>query len=377
MLVGYPTRKEWVKDYNEPGTRKILNASLKHFDRFLCNTYDEIGLDTYGWKIDAKFPKQFPGYDENYFKKIRKAELKFFEYVRNTDEMELFRIIGKIKIGLTQQLSPTSSRYYLGHIMTWFRVNGVTVSESKFKRDIRFNKIHKELKYTPGRGEIQQIIDNSAKLCYKLFYFIAVATGARQSEILGLRKMDIDLNDNIPSVHFLAENTKTKQERYSFLTPECADILKKYYLTENIQPGEKIFPMSTAVLLQQFTNVRKRIGHTEKYTTGTAKLSIHRLRAYTKRQLSRNVSDDFAHLILGHSVGLGTYDGDNIEALRKDYALAVPDLTILEDNNTKQTNSKLEEQNKLLKQEIFLLKMQIDHEQTPPTHDRPTHTDNK
>ena len=244
MLVGYPNRKEWLNEYNEPGTRKILDASLKHFDKFLVT--------------------------------IEKKELEFFEYVRNTDEMELFRIIGKIKLQLTGSLSPTSSRYYLGHIMTWFRVNGVTVSESKFKRDIRFNKIHKELKYTPGRGEIQQIIDNSAKLCYKLFYFIAVATGARQSEILGLRKMDIDLNDNIPSVHFLAENTKTKQERYSFLTPECADILKKYYLTENIQPGEKIFPMSTAVLLQQFTNVRKRIGHTEKYTTGTAKLSIHR-----------------------------------------------------------------------------------------------------
>lgn len=189
MLVGYPTREEWLNEYNEPGTRKILDASLKHFDRFLNS--------------------------------IEKKELEFFEYVRNTNEMELFRIINKIKLQLTEKLSPLSSRYYLGHIMTWFRVNGVTVSESKFKREIRWNKVHKELKHTPGRGEIQQIINNSSKFEYRLVYHIAVATGARQSEILGLRKMDIDLSNEIPSVHFLAENTKTKQERYSFLTPEC------------------------------------------------------------------------------------------------------------------------------------------------------------
>lgn len=333
MLVGYPTRKEWLNEYNEPGTRKILDASLKHFDKFLSV--------------------------------IEKKELEFFEYVRNTNEMELFRIINKIKSDLAKNLSATTSRYYLGHIMTWFRVNGVTVSESKYKREIRWNKAHKELKYTPGRGEIQQIIVNSLKFDYRLFYYFAVSTGARQSEILSLRKMDIDLSNEIPSVHFLAQNTKTKQERYSFLTPECADILKKFYLSENIEPGEKIFKFSSALLQQHFSYLRKKLGHTDQYTTGTAKLSIHRLRAYTKRQLSRNVSDDFAHLILGHAGNLATYDGDNIEALRRDYALAVPDLTIMEDNNTKQTNSKLEEQNKLLKQEIFLLKMKIDHDETP------------
>ena len=71
MLVGYPTRQEWLNEYNEPGTRKILDASLKHFDRFLNS--------------------------------IEKKELEFFEYVRNTNEMELFRIINKIKLQLTEK----------------------------------------------------------------------------------------------------------------------------------------------------------------------------------------------------------------------------------------------------------------------------------
>ena len=331
MLVGYPTRAEWLNDYNEPGTKKILKASLKHFDIFL--------------------------------NEIEKKELDFFEYVRNTDEMELFRIIDKIKSQLAAKLSPISAKYYLGHIMTWFRANGVSIDQQKFKTKIRWNKVHKELKYTPGREEIQKIIDNSLKLEYKLFYHFAVATGARQSEILTLKRKDVDLNNDVPSVHFLAENTKTKQERYSFLTPECTDLLKKFYLSKEINDNDPIFHIHLVSLQMQFHGLRKRLGNLDKYSSGTSKLSIHRLRAYTKRQLSRNAGDDFAHLILGHAEGLGTYDGDNIQALREDYTKAIPDLTISLDKKGKEIAEKLSEQNKLLQQEIELLKQKIDHDE--------------
>ena len=329
MLVGYPTRKEWLSNYNEVNTRKVLDASLKQFDSFLTG--------------------------------LEKKELEFFEYVRNTDEMELFRIIDKLKNQLTSKLSPTSAKYYLGHLMTWWRVNGISIDQLKLKSNIRWNKVHKEIKYTPDREEIQKIIDNSYTLQYKLFYHFAIATGARQFEILSLRKMDVDLNNEIPSVHFLAENTKTKQERYSFLTPECTDLLKKYYLSEDLDPKDKIFPMTLSTLQIHFQRIRIRLGRSERYSTGTSKLSIHRLRAYTKRQLSRNSGDNFAHLILGHAEGLGTYDSDNIESLRVDYTKAVTDLTIGVHSRTKQKEKDQDEEIKLLHQDIELLKMKIEH----------------
>ena len=340
MLVGYPTRLEWLSNYNEKNTRRVLDASLKQFDLFLED--------------------------------LKQKELEFFEYVRNTDEMELFRIIEKLKNQLVQNLGSTSPKYYLGHLMTWFRANGVSVDPLKLKSKIRWNKVHKEIKYTPDRELIQKIIDNSLSLEYKLFYHFAVSTGARQSEILGLKKIDVDLSNDIPSVHFLAENTKTKQERYSFLTPECTDILKKYYLSEDLTPNDFIFPMSLATIQQHFFRIRKKLGNTERYLTGTSKLSIHRFRAYTKRQLSRNSGDNFAHLILGHAEGLGTYDSDNIEALRVDYTKAIPDLTIGIHSKTKEKEKAQDEEIKLMKQEIHLLKMKHTHNQHHPTHTEQT-----
>jgi integrase len=347
MLVGYPEREEWLKSYNEPETVKLLKSSLKKFDEFLAEIK--------------------PGIE------LRKAEIEFFDYVRKTDEMELFRIIEKIKNKLLSCISQISARFYLGHIITWFRINGVKIDREEYKLKIRWNKVHKEIKYTPGKDEIRSVVDNSNKLEYKLFYTMAVCTAGRQSEILGLRKMDIDLNNEIPSVHFLAENTKTKQERYSFLTPECADLLKKYYLSEDIQPGDLIFKFCKTSLQKHFQRIRARIGITSKYSTGTAKFSIHRFRAYTKRSLSKNTSgDDFAHLILGHSGGLATYDGDSIEALREEYSQAIPDLTISHEYFKEKKYQDLSFQNKLLLQEIELLKQKIEHDEAPHTHNHHT-----
>ena len=341
MLVGYPTRDEWFNTYNEPGTRKILKASLTYFDKFLV---------------------ELKGINPKAVEQLKKEEQDFFEYVRNTDEMELFRILEKIKQLLLSNLKQLSSRFYLGHIMTWFRINGVKIDPMTYKLKIRWNKRHKELKFTPDKNLIRQVIDHSSTLRYKLFYTMAVATGARQSEILSLRKMDIDLSNEIPSVHFLAENTKTKQERYSFLTPECADLLKKHYLSKEFSPEDEIFPFGPDALQIHFMRIRAMLGHTEKYKTGTAKFTIHRMRAYTKRNLSKDTSgDDFAHLILGHSEGLATYDGDAIEALREEYSQAVQSLTISDIRKHTEISEKLTEQNALLHQEIALLKKQVKH----------------
>ena len=103
MLVGYPTRLEWLSNYNEENTRKVLEASLKQFDLFLED--------------------------------LKKKELEFFEYVRNTDEMELFRIIEKLKNQLVQNLGSTSPKYYLGHLMT------LIYYKDYLTKDLRFEKI--------------------------------------------------------------------------------------------------------------------------------------------------------------------------------------------------------------------------------------------
>ncbi len=329
MLVGYPTRTEWLDSYNERGTRNTLACAIKQFDVLL---------------VDLKI-----------------KEKEFFVLARPSDSNELTLVLDKLKNYLQNKYASKTAKSYFSFIVTWWRVNGVTLDEKEIQRRIRWNKVHKEMRYTPDRAMIQKIIDNSS-FQYKVFYYMAVSTGARQSEILSLKIKDVNLRNDIPSVHFLAENTKTKQERYSFLTPEASTILQKHLL-DKPNPNELIFSFDKITLQKHFDRLRRKMGNTEKYKTGVAKLTIHRLRAYAKKQLSRASGDDFAHVILGHSEGLATYDGDNIEGLREDYTKAVPELTIelhAKDTAKRENQS---EQIKLMRQEIDLLKMKIPHDE--------------
>ena len=81
-----------------------------------------------------------------------------------------------------------------------------------------------------------------------------------------------------------------------------------------------------------FDQAMKDMGHTEKNHLGMKKMTIHRLRAFEKQQLTSAVNDDFAEIILGHVKGNKTYnvgssDAD-IKRLRTEYDKAIPLLTL-------------------------------------------------
>lgn len=342
MLVGYPTRSEWINSYDSKSTRSALTCSLKKFDELLSD--------------------------------LKINEEKFFQQARSISENELFLVIDKLKNNLEKNYASKTSRCYHGFILIWWRVNGIKIDQVNLKSRIRWNRPHTEIKYTPDRKTIATIIDNSSFI-YKVFYLVAVSTGARQSEILSLTWRDIDLTKEVPSVHFLAENTKTKSERYSFLTPESRDMILKLQLSLNLEhsKNDKIFPISTQSLQKHSQRMRVKLGIMDKYGTGVSKLTIHRIRAYTKRRLSRACGDDFAHIILGHVAGgLGTYDGDVVNQLRADYIKAIPELTInLHAKDVAQREDQ-SEQIKLLKQKIELMEKFIHHKENDASEDKIT-----
>jgi integrase len=328
MLIGYPTREEWINTYNEESTKKSIRSALNQFDDFLEAN-----------KIDEK---------------------QFFEEIKKMDENELFLILDRIKNNLEQKYEfRTTGKSYFRWVLKWLRLNGIRFDDKVLQMRIRWNKIPKEMKYTPDRAVIQRMIDLSP-FHYQVFFYMATATGARQAELLSLKVEDIDFSARIPTVHFKAENTKTKQERYSFLTPEATFQLKK--LIEGKGPKDEIFSLAKISLLTHMARLRPRLGMKEKYQTGTAKLTIHRIRAFSKRQLSRACGDDFAHMILGHSEGLATYDADNLEGLMDDYEKAIPGLTIGLHEQDKAIKRKQGEQIKMLQEEMERLKQKIEHE---------------
>ena len=331
MLVGYPTRTEWIESYNSLGTRNVLKSGLNYFDKLLKS-----------WNISEK---------------------EFFEQAKKIDEHEVLLILDRIKNYLEKGLAHKTGKVYFSVITTWFRINGMRLDDKIIQKRIRWNKPLKEMKQIPDRATIQKFIDISP-LKYKVFFYMAIATGARQSEILGLKVKDIDFRQKVPTVHFEAINTKTKQERYSFLTPEASEILQRYI--EGKSYDSKIFTIHRISLQKHFDRCRERLGLVERYATKTHKISIHRLRAYTKRELSKAVGDDMAHVILGHAEGLATYDADNLEGMMLDYEKAIPGLTIGIHAKDKARMTNQEEKIKLMAQEIELLKRKINHNDDEP-----------
>jgi integrase len=60
----------------------------------------------------------------------------------------------------------------------------------------------------------------------KTYLICLVVTGARASEMCSVRLKDIDFENS--KIRLRAEHTKTKENRYCFITSECKDFLQKW-----------------------------------------------------------------------------------------------------------------------------------------------------
>ena len=144
-----------------------------------------------------------------------------------------------------------------------------------------------------------------------------------------MRVKDVDFDADPVSIHLPASNTKTKQERWTFLTPEVAQELKSFIKEKNLNPDAIVFPYTTSTMNRVWEVIRHKMGWVDKFEeSGVSKYSVHRIRAHVKQVLSRSGGDDLAHMILGHSEGLATYDDATVEELGTDYTKAIPDLAL-------------------------------------------------
>ena len=293
-IFDYPSRDEWIKSHTK-STQMVLKASLKSLDLF----YQESNITD---------------------------EQQFLQQIRDVEMSKKCNFFKKFLIFLENaKKSFESQKAYVGWIRRWFVNNGVFIDDTLFKQQIRFKKPERERKFAFDLETLRSMIKVSNR-DHRMFLLFLISTGARQGEVLQLTAGDIDWNSTPVMVNFRAGITKTKQERVSFLTPQCADELRFYI--EGRYPHELIFPMKQSALIEHMSVMRKKLGLIDRYSTQTHKATLHRIRAFVKVQLSKAVSDDFAHVILGHSEGLETYDADNLDGMREDYTKAIPRLTL-------------------------------------------------
>jgi integrase len=109
--------------------------------------------------------------------------------------------------------------------------NDIDISPRKFKIKIRLPKGIKRNKEAIDKNDIINILNSCSDIKLKTYVMLLASTGMRAVEALSIRVKDLDLESSSfvsAKVTIKGEYTKTKVDRYVFLTREMAEQFKKW-----------------------------------------------------------------------------------------------------------------------------------------------------
>lgn len=224
-------------------------------------------------------------------------------------------------------------------VKNFLEYHDIEISPRKFKLKVKFPKVVQKYKEALSKADIQKILESCRSIKLKTYVLFLAATGTRATEACSIRLMDIDFEHS--KVHIRGEFTKTKVDRYVYLTTELIDQLRlwigyKYrerrrYLTEDrknifFKPKEHdtdlIFSSSVSLEEQQqtadymyvklhslytaycveFNSLvdQLKIGY-EDNNKRRRKITLHSFRRFVKTTISDLGYQDFSDFYIGHA----------------------------------------------------------------------------
>ena len=261
-------------------------------------------------------------------------------------ELDVYAILKEINAFLSRRDPPVSHNtriHMLKIIKNFFETqDGIEISPAKYKLKVKPGKRERHEKEAMERADVIEMLAAAQDMRLKTYLHFLASTGARATEALSIRNRDIDFERK--KVNFRAKFTKTKQDRYSFLTDEVigqmktfqawkhrphrttlkdkeTGILKRINVKPEIKPDDLFFaawhltpeqnPRDTTYIyngfVRQFNDLLSTIGKAEKEESGHRhKLTLHSFRRFVKTTISDLGYQDFSEWFLGHnSAGLG------------------------------------------------------------------------
>ena len=101
-------------------------------------------------------------------------------------------------------------------------------SPRKFKLKVRFPKTVFKHKEAIDKNDIVKILNGCSDIKLKTYVMLLASTGLRATEALSIRLKDLDLESNPAKLSIRGEFTKTKVDRYIFITKEVEGTIKKW-----------------------------------------------------------------------------------------------------------------------------------------------------
>jgi integrase len=235
-----------------------------------------------------------------------------------------------------RNLSSISFRDKIITVKTFLEYNDIEITPRKFKLKVRFPKTIFRHKEAIDKEDIIKILNGCSDLRLKTYVMLLAATGCRATEGLSIRLKDLDLESNPAKLIIRGEFTKTKVDRYVFLTKEVIEQIKiwidyKYRkrrichkdketgetITEYRTPEKKLNALIFS--LYQTDNPRPEIMHNnmgaifaktlDRIGMGSREdgneirrqITLHSMRRFSKSTISDLGYSDYSEWFIGHS----------------------------------------------------------------------------
>jgi integrase len=241
-----------------------------------------------------------------------------------------------------RNLSSISFRDKIITVKTFLEYNDIEITPRKFKLKVRFPKPIFRHKEAIDKEDIIKILNGCSNLRLKTYVMLLASTGLRATESLSIRLKDLDIDPSNSSsfkeikVMIRGQYTKTKVDRYVFLTKEVKEQIKiwidyKYrtrrichkdketggtiteYRTPEKKPNELIFSLYQTdnprpeVMSNNigaiFAKTLDRIGMglREDGNEIRRQITLHSMRRFVKSTISDLGYSDYSEWFIGHS----------------------------------------------------------------------------
>lgn len=240
-------------------------------------------------------------------------------------------------------VTPITIKARISTIRTFLEYNDVEISPRKFKLKVKMPKVVRQTKEAISKEDIVNILNACSAIKLKTYVMFLAATGCRASEAVSTRLCDYDLTKN--KVFIRGEFTKTKTDRYVFLTTELVEQIKAWltfkYRTRRIthktpkrDDNDLVFSSTFLsnnptvdglylTLVYQFEKTLDRMGgryaQYETVKKRRRKITLHSFRRHVKSTISDLGYGDYSEFFIGH-VGSTYYrksDKEKFELFQK------------------------------------------------------------
>lgn len=307
---------------------KELSESRFEKTRNIPNYLDRIRLKSKGTvKNTSAYLGRFENYLQETYGKSNEAILdEILSMPQEKRERILFDVIQDFVnhlSGKTNHLSenPIGSgyvRHTIYAIKGYLRYYGFKITSDDLKDNITLPRIVEEEREPLTRKQLQLILNNQTGL-RRVLYLVMSSSGMRPSEVLQIRKRDLELDKYERIVVKLpAKITKTKKPRITFISKEAEKELLPYLKKMNddsfiFNPYNKTMEQVRLSELQIFGRLREKIGLTQKYESGIFKVSLgDSLRSWFVTKCNR-IDYGFGHALAGHDQYMKRYDRLTLE----------------------------------------------------------------